>query len=55
MTNPQSMTDSEYIVHLEDINKALSDALHSMEHDCEKMLMEKDRALLEKCRKCRMG
>ena len=52
MANPQDMTDVEYIVHLEDENKTMSDAMHKMVNECQIMLFDKDRAMLEKCAKC---
>lgn len=53
MPNPQGMSDSEYIVRLENETEAMSSALHSLRNECAKMLSEKDRALFEKCKKCR--
>jgi len=54
MGNPQDMTDAAYIVHLEDENKTVSDALHTMSNECQVMLFEKDRSFIEKCRMCRV-
>lgn len=42
------------IERLEKDYKTVNDAYHKLANECEVMLMEKDKAFLEKCNRCRM-
>jgi len=53
MGNPRGMSDAEYIAQLKKINSALSFAMNQLKLKTEEMLIEKDRALFEKCKTCR--
>jgi len=53
MAKPRGISDAEYIAQLEKINSALSFAMNQLKTKTEEMLVEKDRALFEKCKTCR--